>query len=44
MTIGNMVLESVRVSFFLPVICFVVIALYGFLANRSKRRELAAAV
>lgn len=30
-------LESVRVSFFLPAICFVVIAFYGFLCNRIER-------
>ncbi len=30
-------LESVRVSFFLPAICFVVIAIYGFLCNRIER-------
>jgi FHS family L-fucose permease-like MFS transporter len=38
LTIGNTVLESVRVSFFLPVLCFVVIAFYGFMANRMKHR------
>ena len=37
-TIGTTTLESVRVSFFLPVICFVVIALYGFLTNKFERR------
>ncbi|BET66659.1 L-fucose:H+ symporter permease [Opitutales bacterium ASA1] len=31
-------LESVRVSFFLPVICFVVIAAYGFLAHVLERK------
>ena len=31
-------LESVRVSFFLPVVCFVVIAAYGFLSNSIERR------
>ncbi|MBB5349934.1 FHS family L-fucose permease-like MFS transporter [Haloferula luteola] len=30
-------LESIRVSFFLPAICFVVIACYGFLCNRIER-------
>ena len=36
-----MTLESVRVSFFLPVICFIVIALYGFLSNKIERKVLA---
>jgi len=36
MNIGGMALESVRSSFFLPASCFVVIALYGFLVNRSS--------
>ncbi len=31
-------LESVRVSFFLPVMCFVVIAIYGFVAQKIPRR------
>ena len=39
-TIGSMTLESVRVSFFLPVICFVVIAVYGFLTNKIERKTL----
>lgn len=39
-TIGSMTLESVRVSFFLPVICFVVIALYGFLSNKIDRKVM----
>jgi FHS family L-fucose permease-like MFS transporter len=30
MTIAGQALESVRVSFFLPLICFVVIAIFGF--------------
>ncbi len=38
MTLGAMTLESVRVSFFLPVICFIVIACYGFLSNSIERR------
>jgi FHS family L-fucose permease-like MFS transporter len=38
MTLFGVALESVRVSFFLPVVCFVVIALYGFLAYRMKSR------
>ncbi len=32
MTIAGQALESVRVSFFLPVICFIVIAVYGLLS------------
>jgi len=36
-TIAGIALESIRVSFFLPVICFVVIAIYGFLSNRIDR-------
>ena len=35
--IAGVVLESVRVSFFLPVSCFAVIAIYGFLSNRIGR-------
>jgi FHS family L-fucose permease-like MFS transporter len=42
MTIGNTVLESVRVSFFLPVACFIVIAAYGFVTNRMRQQTLAA--
>lgn len=38
MTIGSTMLESVRVSFFLPVICFVVVAAYGFLSERIDRK------
>ena len=38
-TIGSMTLESVRVSFFLPVICFVVIAAYGFLTHKINAKE-----
>ena len=38
-TIGSITLESVRVSFFLPVICFVVIAAYGFLSHKIKAKE-----
>ena len=30
MTIAGQALESVRVSFFLPLVCFVVIAIFGF--------------
>jgi FHS family L-fucose permease-like MFS transporter len=39
MTIAGQTLESVRVSFFLPVICFIVIAIYGFLAHALARKE-----
>jgi FHS family L-fucose permease-like MFS transporter len=38
MTLGSMTLESVRVSFFLPVVCFIVVAIYGFLSNRIDRK------
>lgn len=38
-TVAGVDLESVRVSFVLPLICFVVIAAYGFLANAVTRRE-----
>ena len=40
-TLGATTLESVRVSFVLPLICFVVIALYGF-ATSGQRRTTAA--
>ena len=43
MTIAGQALESVRVSFFLPVICFIVIAIYGFLAHMLARKEHVAA-
>lgn len=43
MTIGGIALESVRVSFFLPVICFVLVAIYGFLSNSIDRKNHAAA-
>jgi FHS family L-fucose permease-like MFS transporter len=39
MTVAGVALESVRVSFFLPIVCFVVIALYGFLSNRIDRKS-----
>lgn len=39
MTIAGQALESVRVSFFLPVICFIVIAIFGFLAHILARKE-----
>ncbi len=32
-------LESVRVSFFLPAACFVVVALYGFLCSREEHEK-----
>lgn len=35
--LGSLTLESVRVSFLLPAFCFVIIALYGFMAHRSSR-------
>jgi FHS family L-fucose permease-like MFS transporter len=35
MQIGSLMLESVRVSFVLPAICFVVIAIYGWMAHRA---------
>lgn len=38
MTIAGVALESIRASFFLPVLCFIVIAIYGFLSNRIDRR------
>jgi FHS family L-fucose permease-like MFS transporter len=38
MTIAGTALESVRVSFFLPALCFVVIAIYGFLAEKLDRK------
>ncbi len=34
-TLGSLALESVRVSFVLPAICFVVIAIYGWMAHRA---------
>ena len=38
-TFGSYTLESVRVSFFLPAICFVVVAAYGFLSHTVDRKE-----
>ncbi|TWT76779.1 L-fucose-proton symporter [Planctomycetes bacterium CA13] len=35
MTLGGTLLESVRVSFVLPLICFVVITIYGFAMSRQ---------
>lgn len=43
MTIAGQQLESVRISFFLPVVCFIVIAVYGFLAHGMDRKEHAPA-
>jgi FHS family L-fucose permease-like MFS transporter len=40
MMIAGQALESVRVSFFLPLICFVVIAIYGFCVHFSRVRTL----
>ncbi|WP_221029608.1 L-fucose:H+ symporter permease [Actomonas aquatica] len=37
LTLFGQALESVRISFFLPAICFVVIAAYGFIAHTKKR-------
>ena len=37
--IGSFMLESVRISFFLPALCFVVIAIYGFLAAKLQRHR-----
>jgi FHS family L-fucose permease-like MFS transporter len=42
-TLFGQTLESVRVSFFLPVLCFVIVALYGFLTNVLVRKERLAA-
>jgi len=39
MSLFGVALESVRVSFFLPVLCFLVIATYGFLTSMMKKRE-----
>jgi len=36
-TLGPVALESVRASFFLPAVCFAVVALYGFLVGRGER-------
>jgi FHS family L-fucose permease-like MFS transporter len=43
MTVAGVALESVRVSFFLPILCFIVIAIYGYLSNRIDRRAHPAA-
>ncbi len=36
--LGSITLEPIRVSFILPVLCFIVVALYGFLSNRIIRK------
>ena len=38
--LGGMVLSSTRASFFLPVLCFVVIAIYGFWVKRDAARSI----
>jgi len=43
MTIAGRTLESVRISFFPTVVCFVVIALYAFMAHALVRKEHGAA-
>ena len=37
-SLGGMVLSSTRASFFLPALCFVVIAIYGFWVKRDTAR------
>jgi len=39
-TVAGSVLEGVRASFFLPAICFIVIAIYGFMTSSAKRQDL----
>ena len=39
--LGFMTLSSTRVSFMLPLICFVVIAIYGYLAHKKHHGEVA---
>ena len=39
--LGFMTLSSTRVSFVLPLICFVVIAIYGYLAHKKHHGEVA---
>ena len=36
-TLGSMTLEQVRASFVLPAICFVVVAIYGFMTSGAKQ-------
>ncbi len=43
MVIAGQTLESVRVSFFLPLICFVVIAIFGFAVFLGSRNSSASA-
>jgi FHS family L-fucose permease-like MFS transporter len=43
MVIAGQTLESVRVSFFLPLICFVVIAIFGFAVFLGARNSSASA-
>lgn len=43
MVIAGQTLESVRVSFFLPLICFVVIAIFGFAVFLGSRKSSASA-
>ena len=38
-TFGALTLSATRFSFFLPFICFIVIAIYGFLTLRSNNQE-----
>ena len=38
---GSMILSSTRVSFVLPFICFVAIAIYGYLAHKKHHGEVA---
>jgi len=40
-TVGSMTLESVRASFILPLLCFVLIALYGLIIHWMDRRRAA---
>lgn len=40
----GMTLESVRVSFFLPVVCFIVVAIYGFVSQMTARKGMETAV
>ena len=41
--LGGFTLEAVRASFLLPLGCFVVVALYGFLVSRSNATQYGAA-
>jgi len=44
MSLFGQSLESVRVSFFLPVLCFIVVGLYGFLSTFIHRRHASCAL